>query len=297
MELMGRDAGLGYRALLVDIDGTLLTEKDEISPRTRRAVERVVGRGIKVFLATGRSIHGACKVHEDLGLDTPLICYNGLVIYDRVSGKWLRHRKLPDDLMPELLDVARRHAVFYFVFHQDKKFSPPFVNSVHAKMAETLKNVQQVAADRVPSSEVTKINLYCQPAGAERVRELLGRWSGDVQVDSFPLSAIPAFKKLDLLYLDVQPLHDGKAQALDFLAERYAIPAAAVIAFGDQVNDRPMLQRAGLGVSMGNAPPSLKKDAVLVVESNREDGVARFLDLLYPEEGVEGDSGPELEEM
>lgn len=297
VDLQGRDAGLGYRALLIDIDGTLLGEGDELTPRTRRAIDRVVARGIRVFLATGRSIHGALKVHEDLGLTSPLICYNGLVVYEPATGEWLHHHKLPDELVPELLDLARQKANFYFVFHDDRKYSAPYVNKVHEKMASTLKNVEQVPADKIPAADVTKINLYCKPGAAEEVKAFLGKWAEHVQVDVFPLSAIPAFRKLDLQYLDIQPLHDGKAQALDFLARTYGIPASAVIAFGDQVNDRPMLKKAGLGVSMGNAPPTLKKDAVLVIEKNTDDGVARFLDLLYPEEGIEGESGPDsLEE-
>lgn len=284
-ELSGPDAGLGYRALLVDIDGTLLSERDELTPRTKAAIDRVVDRGLKVFLATGRSIHGAEKVHAELGLTTPLICYNGLVIYEPSTGEWLRHRKLPDALVPELLQVADTSSKFFFVFHKDRKFSLPFRDKVHKRMAETLRNVQQVEPRKIPTQDVTKINLYADPAGSQRLRELLRAHSEEVQVDVFPLSAIRAFRSLDLEYLDVQPRHDGKAQALRFLEEEYGIPASAVIAFGDQVNDRPMLQRAGLGVSMGNAPSTLKKDAVLVIDSNRKDGVARFLEVLYPEPG------------
>jgi Cof subfamily protein (haloacid dehalogenase superfamily) len=282
MELAGREAGFGYRAMLIDIDGTLLNEKDEITPRTLEALNRVRARGIKVFLATGRSIHGAEKVHAELDLDTPLVCYNGMVIYEPSTGEWLRHRKIPDDLIKQLLQVALRKSAFFFVFHGDKKYSLPYANKVHAKMAQTLRNVEEVELRYLPRTEVTKVNLYCKPAGVEEVRGFLNNWSEHLQVDTFPLSAIPAFRKLDLMYLDVQPVHDGKAQALDFLQEEYGIPPSAVIAFGDQVNDRPMIQRAGLGVSMGNAPDSLKRDAVLVIDTHRKEGVARFLDLMFP---------------
>lgn len=288
MELKGRDAGFGYRALLVDIDGTLLDEKDELTPRTAAAIRRVRERGLRVFLATGRSIHGAKKTHQELGLDTPLVCYNGLVIYDPKTDRWLRHHKLPDSLVPQLLQLAHQRSAFFFVFHKDKKFTLPIKDKVHAKMAETLRNVEQVEPKDMPMADVTKVNVYCDPGPAKQVRELLKQAADQVQVDVFPLSAIAAFKSLSLLYLDVQPLHDGKAQALAFLHQEYGIPPSAVIAFGDQVNDRPMIQRAGLGVCMGNAPPSLKRDAVLVIRSNREEGLARFVDMLYPAEPPAG---------
>lgn len=282
MQLGAREAGFGYRAMLIDIDGTLLNEKDEVTPRTLAALNRVRERGIRVFLATGRSIHGAEKVHAELGLDTPLVCYNGMVIYQPETGEWLRHRKIPDEVIKRLLQIALKKSAFFFVFHGDRKYSLPYANKVHAKMAETLRNVEEVELRDLPRSEVTKVNLYCKPKGAEEVRAFLKNFAEHLQVDIFPLSAIPAFRKLDLMYLDVQPIHDGKAQALDFLQEEYGIPPSAVIAFGDQVNDRPMIQRAGLGVSMGNAPDSLKRDAVLVIGSHRKEGLAGFLDLMFP---------------
>ncbi len=282
-ELSPRVSGFGYRAFLVDIDGTLLDHTDTITPRTKAALDRVQKLGIQVFLATGRSIYGALRIHEELGLPTPVICYNGLVVYEPSTQEWLRHKKIPDELVRELLQLAEKRSEFFFLFHDDKKFSLPYVNKVHSKMAETLKNVEQIPFRKMPESDITKLNLYCKPEGAELVRDFLGR-SPDLQVDVFSLSVIPAFKNLDLMYLDVQPRHQGKAQALDFLQEEYGIPPSAVIAFGDQVNDRPMLRRAGLGVAMGNAPNSLKRDAVLVIDSNRKEGVAGFIDLMFPEE-------------
>lgn len=281
MALAPREAGFGYRAFLIDIDGTLLDGHDQITDRTRAAIDRARAKGIRVFLATGRSIHGARKVHEDLGLDTPLVCYNGLVIFEPSTEDWLYHRKVPDELVPELLQVADQRAAFYFLFHNDRKYTLHFTSKVHEKMAKTLKNVEQVKRARMPTRDVTKINFYADPAGADEVRAVLKKAAAHLQVDVFPLSAIPAFRKLDLMYLDVQPVHDGKAQALDYLQAEYGIPPAAVVAFGDQVNDRPMLRKAGLGVAMGNAPDTLKRDAVMVTGKNTQDGLAVFIETMF----------------
>lgn len=281
--LVGAAAGLGYRALLLDIDGTLLDARDRISEATHAIARRLRKAGLKIYLATGRSIEGARRVHAELDLDTPLICYNGLVVFDPLEDEWLYHRRLEDESIVPILQLARTRSRFFFLFHKDKKFTLPIETPEHRAMAEILKNVVEVPGAKLPQKDVTKINLYCPSASVDATVQDLAKLDSRLRMDRFPLSSIPAFAKLDLTYLDVQPKNDGKAQALRYLEEFEGIPAGAVIAFGDQVNDRPMLRGAGLGVAVANAPRSIRQEADLVVDTNTKDGVAKFLEVLFQE--------------
>jgi HAD superfamily hydrolase (TIGR01484 family) len=101
-----------YKAVFTDLDGTLLHEDGKVPPHTRAVISRLRARGVGVFVATGRSVCAAKSAVGELGLDTPLICYNGAVVYDPLTSRWLRHETLDDRVVEGLVEVAHRNALF-----------------------------------------------------------------------------------------------------------------------------------------------------------------------------------------
>ena len=78
-----------YKAIALDMDGTLLTRDHQISSATRAALAQARAHGIKVLLVTGRHFMTARPFHHELALDTPLICSNGAYLYDPAQGRIL----------------------------------------------------------------------------------------------------------------------------------------------------------------------------------------------------------------
>ncbi|MEI6045927.1 MAG: HAD family hydrolase [Chloroflexota bacterium] len=96
-----------YRLLALDIDGTLLDPEGEIRPRVRQAIQRAVEAGCLVTLATGRRLHSAREVANELGLQMPLILYIGSLIYDTLTEKALFYQPMPSHFLRQALTLVR----------------------------------------------------------------------------------------------------------------------------------------------------------------------------------------------
>jgi Cof subfamily protein (haloacid dehalogenase superfamily) len=267
----------GYRAVLLDLDGTLLDRTGNVSDRNRAAVRAAAGAGLEVWIATGRSVCATMPTWRALGLATPACCYNGAVLYCGRTERWLSHLPLEDDALAELLEFCRERNIFFVVFHEDWKHSLAPLKPEHARFLDLLEQVRIVDHAAVPRSGATKLTFA---GNADDLAEFDRRFaSRKLYQERFPLRVIPGFEDFTLVCCDFfSPLCRGKSEAIHFLEAERGIRPEEVIAIGDHVNDLPMIRAAGLGVAMGNAPGKVKAQAKLVIGRHDEDAVGKFLE-------------------
>ncbi|MCC7139034.1 MAG: HAD family hydrolase [Planctomycetes bacterium] len=269
-----------YDALVFDLDGTLLDGEGRLAPATKDAVDRVRALGYLVVLATGRSAHGTAEVHRTLGLDTEMVAYNGAWIGHDADGEPWHCATIPDDLVGRL-DAVESRAAFLFRHHRDAKLTPRTAHPEHERVTRWYTNAVLVdaAAPALPTRDLLRVSLFFDDAA--RTDAAWAALEDDVRArlhrEVFPMSLFPEFRDTGLVLCELQRRGRGKAEALRLLAERYGVPAARVVAFGDQANDLPLLSEVGLAVAMGNAIEPAKAVADLVIGPHDTDGVARFL--------------------
>lgn len=272
-----------YRAVFSDLDGTLLNEEGKTTPETREVLHRLAARGIPLFVATGRSVCATQAVVRELDLRTPLVCYNGAVVYDPASGEWLRHEKLEDRVTGELLDLCKSHALFYLVFHEDAKHTLAPRYDYQTAFYGRLENIRPVASfEDLPRRSVTKFSIFTHDGEGDR--EILGflEERGDAHyVERFRINTIPGFREFEFHATDVHARAGGKGEGVRFVMERYGLEREEIVAIGDHRNDVTMLETAGLGVAMNDAPPELLEHADEVIDHEAGNGVARLLTRLF----------------
>ncbi len=262
-----------YRLLALDLDGTLLNEEFSISPRNRAAIRSAVQHGIYVTLATGRMFRSTLPYARTLGIDLPLLTYHGALIKKSLGGEVLRHRSIPFELARELLERGEAqgfHVNLYlddYLYVREENEHSAYYQSI---AAIPLREVGSLSAFlKKQGVEPTKLTIIdMQPARLDDLQEKLRR---DFSPELSLLQSRPHF-------LEVTHREATKGQALQFLSARQQIPRAAVAAVGDSYNDVDMLQFAGLGVAVANAPEEVKKAADRVARANTEDGVAEFIE-------------------
>lgn len=261
--------------IATDVDGTLLDENEEVTPRTRAAVLAAVDAGARFILATGRPPRWIAPVVDALGFAPMAVCANGAVVYDSAADRILSARTLSAEVLAELAEVATRIipgaglAVERIGTRAHDAATPGFLSSPGYEHAWLNPDNTEVSLADVLSAPAVK--LLIRKAGAR---------SADMAAALAPHVGLQG----DLTYstnnglIEVVPLGVSKATGVDEIAGPLGITAEDVVAFGDMPNDIPMLLWAGLGVAMGNAHAEAKAAADEVTTPNSDDGLARVLE-------------------
>jgi 5-amino-6-(5-phospho-D-ribitylamino)uracil phosphatase len=271
------------RVIAVDLDGTLLNSKLEISQANRQALAAVSERGIRIVIITGRRYHSARPLLNSLPFPVTLVTSNGAVIRTQ-SGELLHHNFLPREIAIHSLEAAidyRPYAVAIFdnpgrgQVMMQQNASPDGPLRWYLKTAPDL--LLQVAdlPSALPGNPI-QVMFGGAPAFLEPLEYLLRESNVGRHVH---LTWTKYFER-DISLLDVMNLGCSKATGLQWLLDEMDCDASEVMAVGDNYNDLEMLQMAGYPVVMGNCSPGLAGDGWHLTHSNDQDGVAAAINTL-----------------
>lgn len=258
---------MAYKLVAIDLDGTLLDPDLQISPRNVAVIRDAIAANIIVTLSTGRMFAAALPFARLLQLDVPLITCNGAAVICAETKKIYYEVPLPSDLVLSIITEAQRRKMTVSIYTVDDIFVAETGDNVniHARIdnAEVKPaDLAEVAAERkIIKILLTSPNLY---ADTEQMHSLYGART------TFYFS-LPWFTEIVAQGVN-------KGAALKTLGNVFGVSSAEMIAIGDNYNDLPMLEYAGLGVAMGNASVELKEQADFVTRRHDDDGVADVIE-------------------
>lgn len=257
------------RLIVTDLDGTLLNSQHKITPRNREAIARASAAGIPTVLATGKTRYSSETLIEELGLRTPGIFVQGLLIANADGST--RHQQTLD------VQIARR--VISFV--EERGFSvmaysgSRLMIKVHHPYADIIMNYgeprPEIVGPLVNLLDNVPVNKLMLMGDEKRLRALR------YQLDKLFGPQIN-MTTTQTATLEVLPAGASKGKAVRFVAQEMGIPMDKVLAIGDGENDLEMLKLAGWGVAVANADERLKAVAKVVVGSNDDSGVAEAIE-------------------
>jgi Cof subfamily protein (haloacid dehalogenase superfamily) len=257
--------------IIADIDGTLVGWDRHVSPRVREAVASAMRAGVLVTLATGRWYRSAQPIAAELGLELPMILHNGALVKDSLTGEVLHHSPLPWALAREAARTVRRHGMQPILYEDGGEAivaGPPEEDSPGAARYLMKEGVRRVPID-VLELTADPLELLVVDT-AERVEPLLAELTCDRWRTVTSMSiAVPNDRLVEVLSLEC-----SKTNAVEALARRYGVSFDEIMAVGDNFNDLDMIESAGYGVAMGNAPAAVQARANWVAPRVDEDGLA-----------------------
>jgi len=265
-----------YRLVALDLDGTLLDNDLKIRCRTVDALQSIQKRGVQAMIVTGRHHTAARAYWHQLNLELPAICCNGTYLYDFSDNKPLAGNPLTRDEARLLLSIVREHPVHAMIYIDEAMTYE--THGAHmtgmlgwsATLPEPLRpRVEPVDSfERVidGDSVLWKFLVASEDTAALEHFEHVIRGCPE-------LSCVrSAGNRLDISRAGISKGH----RLAEFIAQRGIAPHE-VIAFGDQNNDKEMLELAGLGVAMGNSRQEVRDCADWVTGPNDSDGIADVL--------------------
>lgn len=274
------------RLIAIDIDGTLLDGRGALPPRNRRAVHRAIEQGIRVVLVTGRAFHHARPVAEALAPEhaphaLALIVSNG-ALTKRADGTTVDHRLVPRDTARAIVKAMRpRHRGVAILFDRSdaRQYVYERIDWSHPQRHWYYER-NRAFMTRVEPIEAALTEDPAQVAftgGVERMRTLAAEVRALPQAPEVTVT-LTEYAERDFSLLDLIAGGWSKGAALREHARRLEIESTAVMAVGDNLNDREMLEFAGRPVVMGNAVEPLKALGWPVTASHDECGLADAID-------------------
>ena len=240
-----------------------------LRPRTREAIAGVRARGVHVIVVTGRMFRAVRPYLEQAGLDDPVICYQGAVVADPVSGEFLRHVPIPREVALEAIDAVVAAGFHINCYVDDLLYVAEVTPEARAYADFQGLEIHEVGPlHEWLHADPTKLVAVGDPAALDTLEaELEPRFRGRL----FVSKSLPYF--LEFAHPDV-----SKGAGLQFVAELLSFTAAETVACGDGENDRELLDWASFRVAVANAHPEILARADLVVPDVEHEGVADLLE-------------------
>lgn len=269
------------RLLVIDIDGTLLNPAGEIASQTLASVQAAKDAGVVVTLATARRYCNTAPIADELGIDCPLILCDGALIVQHPAAQVLHTHPLPVNVAQQAVDIMASY---------EHDVQPV----VHPNLG-LIEEVWTGPAERDNLWIEAYILAYPNRVHRMPYAELCTGHPDPLRVVAFAseesIQALkPAISSLNCSWNAIKRGNYGcaemavmapdcsKASGVIALARTLQIPLTEVMAIGDNNNDIPMLQAAGWGVAMGQAPAAVKAVAQAVTASNAENGAAQAIE-------------------
>ncbi|MEG2246888.1 MAG: sugar-phosphatase [Peptostreptococcaceae bacterium] len=263
-----------YKLIALDIDGTLLNSKKEVTKEVFDAIQSAKEKGVKVVLSTGRPLPGVQKLLKELKLNDEenyVVTFNGGLVQEISSQDVISNIEMSHEDFDFIYnELSKKHNVKIHINTPDAVVVPYKEAPKYSVHESTLNNIPVICMDESDiNSDLTfcKVMLVDEP---EIIEDIITKVPKEFHDKYTIVRSAPFF--LEFLNKKV-----NKGSGLQALCDKLGIDPSEVIAVGDEENDRHMIEFAGLGVAMGNARDSIKNIANHVTESNDNHGVAKVI--------------------
>lgn len=262
-----------YKMICLDIDGTLLNSEHRITQGTKEVIQKVSKEmQIPVILVSARMPKGILFLLEEIEISNPIICYSGALIMDDKTNI-LSNTTIPISGVRQVFEAARDMRIHVSLYKDDEWYVEKLDKWAEqegriTKMSPAIMSITDLL--NMWEKEASGPNKILCMAEPDKIEALNAKIKADY---SDKLNIYPSKPT----YLEIMPSNASKTSAIEVLCRRYNIQRSEVIAIGDNYNDMNMIEFAGLGIAMGNAPDQVKQCADAITLSNDEDGVAEAI--------------------
>lgn len=249
-----------------DMDGTLLNSDKKITFKTGRLLKKLAKQGHKIVISSGRPIRSISSYYKKLKLDTPIVCYNGELVYSPTDKNFKEDRhSIPKEIILEILEQVGDNALNVMCETDDEIF----IDKEDAYLGKffwyTKMKIHKGNIKDILNKDTMTFLVHC-PDKYKNANEI------EKIVEKYPDLA-PVFW-IGSPYFELHHKSTSKGTGVKAIADYYNIPQERVIAFGDATNDIEMFEYAKTSVLMSNAKYDLKDKVTMVsLKDNDHDGI------------------------
>ena len=262
----------------LDLDGTVLTEKKELTDRTKAAISKALAQGVVVLVATGRPWRGVPEELRDFPGMRYALTSNGARIIDTVEGRVIEEHLLSPRLAQKVLEICGKYDTLQEVYFDGQGYAPADQMAVVERYHKNPSMCEYMRKTRIPVEDIGVL-VKKENRGLDKVQALFA----DMDERELAWRELEAEEGLELVgslryNIEINAAGVNKGKGLVNLGRMLGIRREEIMACGDGDNDIVMLKEAGFGVAMANGEDKVTEAADYITLSNEEDGVADVIE-------------------
>lgn len=291
-----------YKFVAIDLDGTMLNSYGIVTENTKNVIKKVLNEGIEVIIASGRPIDSIKTIAKEIESKKYFIAGNGALIYDIQNDKIIYEKFMSKEKVLEIIKICEENSISYNLYTETTIIAKALKYNVLYYHKENLKKEEN---KRTNITIVDDIYKYVENLENPKFLKITVCDENKFVFQSIikKLRKVSNIEVLDVLHMSRKMIKQGtedipieyyyteislkdvdKWNAIAFLMGKMNLKKEEVVAIGDNMNDKIMIENAGLGVAMGGSTPNIINIADYVTTSNNDEGVANVLEKIIKEE-------------
>lgn len=285
-----------YKLVAIDLDGTMLNSYGMVTEKTKQVIKNTIDKGIEVIIASGRPIDSIKTIAKEIGSENYFIAGNGALIYDIKKDEIIYEKFMNKQKVLEIIKICEENSIAYNIYTEKTiiakglKYNVLYYYKENLKKEESKKTNITIVEDvyeyikNLENEKFLKITVCDETKSVFNsiIRKL--RTVEDIEVLDVLHMSRKMIKQgtedvpIEYYYTEISLKDVDKWSAIEYLTSKINISKDEIIAIGDNINDKQMIENAGVGIAMGQSTPVITEIADFVTSNNNEEGVAKALE-------------------
>ena len=285
-----------YKLVAVDLDGTLLNSYGVVTENSKNIIKKTIEKGTEVIIASGRPIDSIQSIAKDIGSNKYFIAGNGAFVYDINKDKVIYEKYLSKKKVLEIIKLCEKNSISYNIYASNAiltsslKYNVLYYHKENSKKEENKKTNISIIENMYEYVKNMKDDKFLKITVCDDTKSIFDSIMRKLKnisgIDILDVSHIS--RKLirqgteefqvEYYYTEISEKGVDKWNALEYLIEILNIDKSEVIAIGDNINDKKMIENSGLGIAMKHSTPIITDVCDYITDSNNDEGVANALE-------------------
>ena len=288
-----------YKLVAIDLDGTMLDSYGMVSEETEKTIKKIEEQGVNVIIASGRPIDSIKSIANEIDSKKYFISGNGAIIYDMEKDKIIYEKCMTKEKVLEIIKICEENSIAYNVYTEKEilstalKYNVLYYHKENLKKEESKKTKITIVKDMYEYVKNKENANFLKITVCDETKSVFNsiirkfKEIKDIEVLDVSHMSRKTIRQgtedfsIEYFYTEISRNNVDKWYAIQYLMEKLNIKQEEVMAIGDNINDKMMIENAGLGIAMGQSTPVVKDVANDIAPSNTEDGVAKILQKYY----------------
>ena len=285
-----------YKLIAIDLDGTMLNSYGIVTENTKKVIKKTIERGTDVIIASGRPIDSIKAIAKEIGSEKYFIAGNGALIYDIQKDEIIYEKYMTKEKVLEIIKICEENSISYNVY-TDKtilakalKYNVLYYHKENLKKEESKKTnisivdnmyeyVKKMQEEKFLKITICDENRSVFSSIIRKLREIKGIDVLDVShMSRKTIKQGSEDIPIEYYYTEISLENVDKWDAILYLIEKLNLDKTEVMSIGDNINDKKMIENAGLGIAMQGSTPIVTEVANYITDTNNNDGVAKALE-------------------